>query len=120
MKKKKARILLISKEQEIKEEVELTITEDLSYYFSLKDRSKNCFSLTESTFIRETSDMFLELYFGKNQEKMSKMYLKKEHLEYPLSLKVITYEKTSQQIEIDYELNQENYKFQIKIEGDIK
>ena len=55
--------------------------------------------------------MMLELDF--KNEKNSKIYLKKEHLEYSLDLKTKKWEITPKAIKIEYELNEVEYLFKI-------
>lgn len=110
MTKKKANIILVSPKEEIAEET-IIEEQDGIYYFSLKDNSRHRFSIKDKNLIRETSEMMLELDF--KNEKNSKIYLKKEHLEYSLDLKTKKWEITPKAIKIEYELNEEEYLFKI-------
>ena len=110
MTKKKANIILVSPKEEIAEET-IIEEQDGIYYFSLKDNSRHRFSIKDKNLIRETGEMMLELDF--KNEKNSKIYLKKEHLEYSLDLKTRKCEITPKAIKIEYELNEVEYLFKI-------
>ncbi len=116
MKKEKAEFQLLSEKEEIKEEIILETKEDNIYYFSLKDGSTNRFSKEEGLFTRETKEMLLNLDF--KTEKNSKIYLKKEGLEYTLNLKVEKKKIDKKKIEIEYELHGNKYIFKIILEGE--
>jgi len=115
MKKKKAKFLLKSKELEQKEDILIEKQEQI-IYFSLKDNSKNRLSIQDKILTRETEEILLELDF--KNSKNSLIYLKKEHLEYRLDIKVVEYEIKMPQIKIRYILNNEEYLFEIIIEGE--
>lgn len=115
MKKKKAKFLLISQNKEIKEDIIIEERENI-YYFSLKDSSNHRLSKEDCNLMRETKEILLELDFKKCEK--SKIYLKKEKLQYNLDLKVEKCRITSTEVEIRYELNNEKYIFEIVLEGD--
>lgn len=115
MKKKKAKFLLKSKELDQKEDILIEEQEQI-IYFSLKDNSKNRLSIQDKILTRETEEILLELDF--KNSKNSLIYLKKEHLEYRLDIKVVEYEIKMPQIKIRYILNNEEYLFEIIIEGE--
>jgi len=115
MKKKKAHFVLVSEENKLEEEINLEEQNNI-YYFRLKDSSKNRFSKEDKTFTRETKEMMLELDFKMVEN--SRLYLKKEHLEYKIDLKRIKCHITSTKVEIEYELNKEKYLMKIVLEGE--
>lgn len=116
MKKEKAKFQLLSETEELKEDIILETKEDSIYYFRLKDGSTNRFSKEEMLFTRETKEMLLDLDF--KTEKNSKIYLKKERLEYTLNLKVAKKKIEKKKVEIEYELNGIKYVFKIILEGE--
>lgn len=116
MEKQKAYFFLKSEDQEIDTFIDVDIQDNDIYYFSLEDGSKNRFCISEKTFIRETDEMFLELFFCESMK--SSLYLKKEHLECPLTLNIKNIQLTHTQIEIKYLLNEIEYILKIKLVGD--
>ncbi len=116
MRKQKAYFFLESEGQKIDSFVEVDIQDDDIYYFLLEDGSKNRFCISEKTFTRETDEIFLELDFYKINR--SSLFLKKECLEYELTLHTKSIQITQTQIEIKYLLNEIEYRLKIKLVGE--